>query len=114
MWLNAISFVARLLSVRMDLDRDTELTALYFLDPHDGACYRAVHRTSRLEIARHVDIHAGNVVTRRSRKIQPGLRDIESCAIFWRKLWVKGTNPDYLFHVGPGCVASLFELALHV
>jgi hypothetical protein len=97
-------------SVRKELNRDPELVVLQLLDPHYTSCYRTVHRTSWLEIARHVDIHLRDIVTRRSRKIESGLRDIESRAIFWRKLWVKGTNPDYLFQICPGCVAALLEL----
>ena len=81
------------------MDRDAELIVVQLLDSNDSACYRAVHRTCRLKIGGHVDIHARAIVTCRSGKVESVRRDIESGAIFWRKLRVEGADAHYLLQI---------------
>ena len=78
------------------MDCHAPFVIFQLVDTDDNTCNCEVHCAARLEIARHIDLHAGGLMICQSGKIQPVLRNIKRRAGIWRQSRIEGMNENDL------------------
>jgi hypothetical protein len=83
-------------NIMVQVDGYTPPAFLQIVDPYDSALFFPIRRITRSKVSRNVNIHAGEIMSNRSREIQPVPSHIQSLANLFGELGFDWANADGL------------------